>query len=99
MMMSQFGKATKRLIESVGLRVQEFASAEEFLSSGDPNNSAYLILDVRLPGMSGLELQSQLRASPSKVPIVFITAHGNAEMRARALEGGAVVCANRFWCS
>jgi len=47
-------KATKRLIESVGLRVQDFGSAEEFLSSGDPNNSAYLILDVRLPGMSGL---------------------------------------------
>jgi two-component system response regulator AtoC len=83
-------KATKRLIESVGLRVEEFASAEEFLSYGNPNNSAYLILDVRLPGMSGLELQSQLRASASEVPIVFLTAHGDAEMRARALEVGAV---------
>jgi DNA-binding NtrC family response regulator len=83
-------KATKRLIESVGLRVEDFASAEAFLNSGHPDKSACLILDVRLPGKSGLELQSQLRALGSKVPIVFITAHGDAAVRARALEGGAV---------
>jgi DNA-binding NtrC family response regulator len=83
-------KATKRLIESVGVRVEDFASAEEFLSSGRPDKSSCLILDVRLPGMSGLELQSHLRTSDSKVPIVFVTAHGDAAVRARALEGGAV---------
>jgi DNA-binding NtrC family response regulator len=83
-------KATKRLIESVGRRVEDFASAEAFLSSGRPDKSACLILDVRLPGKSGLELQSQLRALGSKVPIVFITAHGDAAVRAKALEGGAV---------
>ncbi|HEV7796674.1 MAG TPA: sigma-54 dependent transcriptional regulator [Pyrinomonadaceae bacterium] len=83
-------KATKRLIESVGAQVEDFASAEEFLSFGRPDTSACLILDVRLPGISGLELQSQLRASGSEVPIVFVTAHGDAAVRARALEGGAV---------
>lgn len=83
-------KATKRLIESVGAQVEDFASAEQFLSFGHPDNSACLILDVKLPGISGLELQSQLRAANFKVPIVFITAHGDAAVRARALEGGAV---------
>lgn len=83
-------KATKRLIESVGFSVEDFASAEEFLSSGRPDQSACLILDVRLPGASGLELQSQLRAAGAKVPIVFVTAHGDAAVRAKALAGGAV---------
>jgi two-component system response regulator AtoC len=83
-------KATKRLLESVGVQVEDFASAEEFLISGSSDNSACLILDVRLPGMSGLELQNQLRALGARVPIVFITAHGDAAVRARALEGGAV---------
>lgn len=81
--------ATKRLIESVGLRVEDFASAEQFLSSGRPNDSACLILDVRLPGMSGLELQNELGAAEVEVPIVFITAHGDNETRARALNAGA----------
>lgn len=83
-------KATKRLVESVGFGVEDFASAEEFLSFGHPDQSACLILDVRLPGASGLELQRQLRASESKVPIVFVTAHGDAAVRAKALEAGAV---------
>ena len=56
-------KATKRLIQSVGLVVEDFASAEDFLSSGHPQDSACLILDVQLPGISGLELQSLLQAS------------------------------------
>jgi DNA-binding NtrC family response regulator len=81
--------ATKRLIESVGLRVEEFASAEEFLSSGRPKDSACLILDVRLPGMSGLELQNELATSEVTVPIIFITAHGDNETRANALNAGA----------
>ena len=82
-------KATKRLIESVGLSVADFVSAEEFLASGRPYDSDGLILDVRLPGISGLELQSRLLDSDCPVPTIFITAHGDAEVRARALEAGA----------
>jgi two-component system response regulator AtoC len=82
-------KATKRLIESVGLRVEDFASAEEFLSSGRPKDSSCLILDIRLPGVSGLELQNELVTAALEVPIIFITAHGDSETRARALEAGA----------
>jgi two-component system response regulator AtoC len=83
-------KATKRLIQSVGLQVDDFASAEEFLVSGRPQDSSCLILDLRLPGMNGLELQSRLLAFNCTVPIVFITAHGDEQVRARALEAGAV---------
>jgi two-component system response regulator AtoC len=83
-------KATKRLIESVGLTVEDFPSAEDFARFGRPQDSACLILDVRLPGISGLEVQSQLIASKSQVPIIFITAHGDEQMRARALKAGAV---------
>jgi two-component system, NtrC family, response regulator AtoC len=83
-------KATKRLIESVGICVEDFASAEDFMIAGRPQDSTCLILDVRLPGISGLDLQNQLRACDSTVPIIFITAHGDAEARTRALEAGAV---------
>src|SRR6267378_3404950 len=83
-------KAIKRLIESVGLTVEDFPSAEDFARFGRPQDSACLILDVRLPGISGLELQSQLIASNCQVPNIFITAHGDEQMRARALKAGAV---------
>jgi two-component system response regulator AtoC len=83
-------KATKRLLQSVGLVVEDFTSAEDFLSSGHPQDSACLILDVQLPGISGLELQSLLQASDFRLPIVFITAHGDAHIRIKALEGGAI---------
>src|SRR6267142_573277 len=83
-------KATKRLIESVGLTVEDFPSAEDFARFGRPQDSACLILDVRLPGISGLEVQNQLIASKCQVPIIFITAHGDEQMRARALKVGAV---------
>ena len=82
-------KATKRLIESVGLRVEDFASAEDFLSFGRPEDSVCLILDIRLPGMSGLELQHELGTAGVEVPIIFITAHGDSQTRAQALEAGA----------
>jgi two-component system, NtrC family, response regulator AtoC len=82
--------ATKRLINSVGLEVEDFASAEDFLNSDRCRDSACLILDLRLPGISGLELQSRLIAAESKVPIVFISGHGDAQERARALEAGAI---------
>jgi FixJ family two-component response regulator len=78
------------LIRSVGFAVKVFASAEEFLNSNNLRNTDCLILDVRMPGMNGLELQRQLAASYSKIPVIFITAHGDEEVRSRALNGGAV---------
>ena len=78
------------LIRSVGFAVKVFASAEEFLNSDHLRNTDCLILDVRMPGMNGLELQRQLAASDRKIPVIFITAHGDEEVRSRALNGGAV---------
>jgi FixJ family two-component response regulator len=78
------------LIRSVGFAVAVFASAEEFLSSDDLHNTDCLILDVRMPGMNGLDLQRQLRTTHHQIPVVFITAHGDEEARQRALSGGAV---------
>jgi FixJ family two-component response regulator len=83
-------KALKRLIKTVGLNVEDFASAEEFLCSGQSQNAACLILDLRLPGMSGLELQNQLGAANRRVPIIFISAHGDGQERTRAVAAGAV---------
>ena len=83
-------KALKRLLKSVGLSVKTYASAQEFLDDGHMEESGLLILDVRMPGLSGLELQKHLAASGSKIPIVFITAHDNGEAHATAMEEGAV---------
>ena len=82
--------ALKRLIQSTGLPVEDFASAEEFLVSCRSQDSACLILDLQLPGMSGLELQSQLHISNPGVPIIFISARFDAQARARALRTGAI---------
>jgi FixJ family two-component response regulator len=78
------------LIRSVGFGVLVFASAEEFLNSNHLSDTDCLILDVRMPGMNGLELQRRLAASPMSIPVIFITAHGDEEARVRALNGGAV---------
>jgi FixJ family two-component response regulator len=78
------------LIRSVGFGVQGFSSAEAFLSSNQLHDTACLILDVRMPGMSGLELQRQLVATNCGIPIIFITSHGDDNARTRALEAGAV---------
>jgi FixJ family two-component response regulator len=78
------------LIRSVGFRVQGFPSAEAFLNSNQLHDTACLILDVRMPGMSGLDLQRQMVASSSCIPIIFITSHGDDDARARALDAGAV---------
>ena len=78
------------LIRSVGFGVQGFPSAEAFLNSNQPGDTACLILDVRMPGMSGLDLQRQLVADNSRIPIIFITSHADDDARARALEAGAV---------
>jgi FixJ family two-component response regulator len=78
------------LIRSVGFAVQGFSSAKAFLNSDQPGDTACLILDVRMPGMSGLDLQRQLIAIDCRIPIIFITSQGNDEVRTRAFEAGAV---------
>jgi FixJ family two-component response regulator len=78
------------LLRSVGFAVRAFGSAEDFLKAGQPGATGCLLLDLRMPGMSGLELQQQLAAAGVRVPIVFLTAHGDEEARARALRAGAV---------
>ena len=80
----------KRLIGSVGLHVQAFASAEEFLNYKRPDGPECLVLDVRLPDLSGLDLQQQLAKRKLDLPIVFITGHGDIPMSVRAIKAGAV---------
>jgi FixJ family two-component response regulator len=78
------------LLKTIGVPTQAFASAEEFLKSGRQHQTGCLITDMRMPGMSGLELQTQLKADHCRIPIIFITAHGDAKMRMQALREGAV---------
>jgi FixJ family two-component response regulator len=78
------------LIRSVGFAVQVFASAEEFLGSDHLRDTHCLILDVRMPGMNGLELQRHLAATRCAIPVIFITAHRNETARMQALKNGAV---------
>src|SRR5882724_492569 len=85
-----FRNAIKRLINAVGFSVKDYASAEEFLISGPVDEVGCLILDVRLPGMSGLELQNRLIIDKWQIPTVFISAHANPNDRARAFEAHAV---------
>jgi len=82
--------ALQGLLKVVGLPAQAFASAEEFLQSGQQHQTACVIADIRMPGMSGLELQAQLNAEHCRIPIIFITAHGDTKMRMQALRAGAV---------
>lgn len=82
--------ALRDLIESDGLPATCFGSAEQFLGSEVRNEAACLIADVRMPGLSGLELQAMLKAERSPIPIIFITAHGDGEMRVHAMREGAV---------
>ena len=82
--------ALQDLIESEGLSTLCFGSAEEFLDSETRYKAACLIADVRMPGMSGLELQAKLKAERCRIPIIFITAHGDAKMRIQAMRDGAV---------
>ena len=83
-------RAIKRLVESVGLRVEGLGSAQEFLRSQRPDAPSCLVLDVRLPGMSGLDFQRELREANIHIPIIFITAHGDIPMTVRAMKAGAV---------
>jgi len=82
--------ALQGLMKAVGLPAHAFASAEEFLVSGKQNETGCLIADIRMPGMSGLELQAKLNADNFRIPIIFITAHGDEKMRMQALRAGAV---------
>jgi FixJ family two-component response regulator len=77
------------LLKAVGMQAQAFASAEEFLKSGLQRETACLIADIRMPGMSGLELQAKLNSERYCIPTIFITAHGDAKMRMQALRAGA----------
>ena len=78
------------LLKSVGFPSRAFESAEQFLGSGHHRETACLITDIRMPGMSGLELQEKLNAEPCRIPIIFITAHGDSKMRMQAMREGAV---------
>jgi FixJ family two-component response regulator len=83
-------RTTTRLIESFGFRAAAFDSAENFLGSGHLNDTSCLIVDVQMPGMNGLQLQSQLAAAGSRIPIIFITAFDDKESRRRAMQAGAI---------
>jgi len=83
-------RAIHDLVESVGLRAESFASGEEFLGTKQIVRPSCLVLDVRLPQMSGLDFQRRLAESGVQIPIIFITAHGDIPMSVRALKSGAV---------
>lgn len=83
-------RSIKHLVESAGLRVELFGSAEEFLGSERPSVPSCLVLDIRLPGIGGLDLQRELAEANIQIPIIFITAHGDIPMTVRAMKAGAV---------
>ena len=83
-------KALNRLFSSVGIRSETFSSAQEFLRFDRPNVPACLVLDVRMPGSSGLDLQRQLAGTRHQIPIIFITGHGDVPMSVRAMKAGAL---------
>ena len=82
--------AVQRLLKSAGFSVQSFGSAEAFLNSGQQQEIGCLIADIRMPGMSGLELQAKLNSDHCPIPTIFVTAHGDEKIRLQAMRGGAV---------
>jgi FixJ family two-component response regulator len=82
--------AMQRLLKTVGLRSQSFATPQEFLRHKLPDSPNCLVLDVRLPGMSGLEVQQKLNETEAQIPIIFITSHGDIPMSVKAMKSGAV---------
>ena len=88
-------QALESVVKAAGFMTETFASAEDFLDSNPINRTTCLILDVRLPGMSGIELQRRLRAKNNGIPIIFVTAHGDASTRDRAMQDGAVGFLNK----
>jgi FixJ family two-component response regulator len=86
----EFRDSVVRLLRTVGLDTQQFSSVSDFLKADVPDGPTCLVLDVRLPGRSGLELQRELAAANRQLPIIFITAHGDIPMTVRAMKGGAI---------
>ena len=82
--------AVQRLLKSAGFSVRSFACAEDFLSSGQQQDTGCLIADIRMPGMSGLDLQAKLISDQYPIPTIFMTAHGDEKMRLQAMRAGAV---------
>jgi FixJ family two-component response regulator len=82
--------AMQGLLKSIGLPARAYASGEEFLDSGHHHETACLIADISMPGMSGLDLQARLNAEHCQIPTIFITAHGDEAMRLQAMRAGAV---------
>jgi FixJ family two-component response regulator len=86
----EFRDSVGRLLRSVGLATQQFSSVSDFLQAALPDGPTCLVLDIRMPGRSGLELQRDLAAANRQLPIIFITAHGDIPMTVQAMKGGAV---------
>jgi len=86
----EFRDSVVRLLETVGLHSRQFSSVPDFLRADPPGGPAYLVLDVRMPGRSGLELQRDLAAANRQVPIIFITAHADVPMTVQAMKAGAI---------
>jgi FixJ family two-component response regulator len=86
----EFRESVARLLRTVGLHAREFSSVSDFLKTEPPDGPACLVLDVRMPGGSGLELQRDLAAANRQVPIIFITAHADVPMTVQAMKGGAI---------
>ncbi|MBV8188963.1 MAG: response regulator transcription factor [Alphaproteobacteria bacterium] len=87
---AEFRDSVGRLLRSVGLEACQFSSADEFFASPPPDRPTCLVVDVRMPGRSGLELQRELLASDNQVPIIFLTAHGDIPMTVQAMKAGAI---------
>ena len=85
-----FRRSIERLVRSAGFTVESFGSAEDFLERGDLDQIACAILDMRLPGMNGLDLQQRLIARPTPMPVLFVSAHEEAMTRANAMRAGAI---------
>jgi FixJ family two-component response regulator len=83
-------RSIKDLMESAGMSVRCFESAAEFLASDQRTQAGCLVADIRMPGMSGIQLHAKLRAEGSRIPTIFITAHGDAEVRTQAMKAGAI---------
>jgi RNA polymerase sigma factor (sigma-70 family) len=87
---AEFRDSVGRLLRSVGLNIREFSSVSDFFAADPTNGPTCLVLDVRMPGRSGLELQRDLVAANRQVPIIFMTAHGDVPMTVQAMKGGAI---------